>query len=247
MTSTFSSLPRRPISYSESHIHLPKFQDARAKPLLLHESVSSASLTEISTPPRSDTGTSTSTGTGTDIQSKSMFIAAHLWAIRFSLHLVLISLFETIFFWQFVSKSEDAALTGLVSTYAGGVLAACRSLSPAQRVAVDDVFDLFINQTMVDTAGVFAAQTRATFNGVLLRNSWLYFGGLCTLFASLSAAAIALKRDIRWAHIVGENIALVSLLGLYEWMFFHTIIYQYEAISPAELDRMVVDEFQANC
>jgi len=36
-------------------------------------------------------------------------------------------------------------------------------------------------------------------------------------------------------------------LGIYEWMFFSTIVLKYQAISMQELDRMVVDEFMAQC
>jgi hypothetical protein len=256
MSSTLPPVHKRPVSYSESHIYLPRFSE----PLLqLQESRSNVSLDGLTlsrscpSPPTTPTPSSPPLSPSPTLSpahppsTRNLTATAHRWAIRFTLHLVLISLFETIFFWQFVSKSEDSALTGLVDSYAHGVLAACQNITPQQRVAVDSIFDLFINQTTVDTAGAVAAATRASYNGALIRNSWLYFGGLCGLFASLSASAVALKREIRWGHIVGENLVLVSLLGLYEWMFFHTIIYQYESISPAELDRMVVDEFQATC
>lgn len=252
MSSPLTPSQRRPVSYSESHIYLPRFSE----PLLLHESRSNLSLngpltleglTPHRTSPPSSPSSSASSPAPTPPVSAAVIATAHRWAIRFSLHLVLISLFETVFFWQFVSKSEDSALTGLVNSYTRNVLAACQNLTPQERVTVDAIFDVFINQTTVDAAGASAAAIRSAYNGALLRNSWLYFGGLCGIFTTLSALAVRLKRDIRWGHIVSENLVLVTLLGLYEWMFFRTIIYQYESISPAELDRMVVDEFQAVC
>jgi len=156
------------------------------------------------------------------------------------MHLTLISLFENLFFWHFVSKSEDAALVSLVQAYTQGALQRCGSLTEQQRAIARDVFDLIFNQTRVDAAGVTAAGLRGTYNGILLQNSWLYFGGFLALFTGIATRHY--KSD--WPVIIGENITMVTLLGLYEWMFFSTVVLRYQSISMAELDRMVVDEFQ---
>jgi hypothetical protein len=177
----------------------------------------------------------------------SFYITVHLGALRFTFHLTLISLFETLFFWQFISKSEDSALVDLVNGYTTGIMNSCANLTVGQRAIVTDIFDLFIDPRTVDAAGALAAANRATFNHLLLRNSWLYMGGILTLFASLASAAIFKKRKVDWVGLVGENLALVTVLGLYEWMFFTTVILRYKAISIPELDKMVVDEFQMYC
>ena len=171
----------------------------------------------------------------------------HRWSLRFTLHLALISLFETIFFWQFVSVSEDQALIGLVDTYTKKLFDSCAALTPAQRTAFADVVDVFINQTTVDTDGTAALVARTAFNRGLLRNSWLYFGSVSSLFVLLAVAAKRCDRGIRWTHIFGENICLVTILGLYEWMFFHTVVFPYKSVSIPELDQHVIDDFQQHC
>jgi hypothetical protein len=171
----------------------------------------------------------------------------HAGATRFVFHLTLISLFETIFFWQFISKSEDSALILLVNHYAKTTLNNCADMSPSQRQITTDFLNLFLNQTQVDAAGAAAAATRAAYNGILIRNSWLYFGGLAVLFAILAALSLQKDYTIHWRSLLAENLALVTFLGLYEWMFFSTIVLQYQAISVPELDRMVVDEIMSAC
>lgn len=146
-----------------------------------------------------------------------------------------------------MSTSEDAALIKLINGYAAGLLRNCATLSPHQQEVVREFVSLFINQSVVDNLGLVAAEHRNTDNAVLLRNSWIYFGGLCGLFTAIATSAKMWKRDIRWSHLAGENVALITILGLYEWMFFRTVIFKYESVSMPELDSMVMDEFEAQC
>lgn len=183
----------------------------------------------------------------TPVETQSWTVTTHIWALRFSLHLALISLFETIFFWHFVSVSEDHALMDLINGYTVNLLRDCGTLTPIQRSAFDSILGLFINQTTVDQQGAVAAATRATFNTVLLRNSWLLVGGLTALVVALAAGAKRRALEVPWGHVASENLALVTLLGLYEWMFFRTVIFPYKSVSIPELDRMVVDEVNTAC
>lgn len=177
----------------------------------------------------------------------SLWTRAHIEALRFSIHLTLISVFETLFFWLFVSQSEDAALVHLVNSYTTNVLASCAAMPPQQRATVTGLIDVFVNQTVVDTLGAAAAADRAAWNGGLRNASWYYVGGLAGLTVTLSALARCLKRRVPWRSLLAENVVLVALLGLYEWMFFHTVVFRYKAVTPAELDQMVVDELLTSC
>lgn len=174
---------------------------------------------------------------------------AHRWALRFSFHLMLISLFETLFFWQVISTSEDSALVNLINTYSGKVTATCMNMTAAQRLITHDLVTYLFNRTEIDTQGALAAAGRSDFNTGLQRNSWLYFAGVAALFGSLAAATRvpSLRQPIKWGKLVGENLALVTLLGLYELMFFKTVIFPYRAVSVPELDRMVADELNTFC
>jgi len=169
------------------------------------------------------------------------------YSLRFSLHLTLISLFETLFFWSFISKSEDAALINLIDNYATGLLSKCTNLTINQQTVLKEIIDTFINQNAVDTAGIDALNERTAINNVLIRNSWIYVGALLTLFTTLSTVGHLKRYKTEWSLLIGENVALVVLLGLYEWMYFSTIVLQYQAISMPELDKMVMDKFQDQC
>ena len=174
-------------------------------------------------------------------------VTVHTAALHGIFHLLLISLFETLFFWLFVSRQEDSALTGLVNTYTGRAFATCATMSPLQRADLREWVSVFLNTSTAITEAATAAEERQAFNSALLRNSWLYFGGLATAFGLLTSTAHLRRLPVRWTHLIGENLALVTFLGLYEWMFFRTVALQYRAVTPAELDGMVVSEFLTDC
>jgi hypothetical protein len=169
----------------------------------------------------------------------------HYWALRFSFHLSLISLFETIFFWNFISKSEDQALINVINGYTAGIVSSCRNLTVPDKQAIAGLIALFMNQTMA--AQDIAVRQRNTFNQGLILNSWLYTAGITCIFSCLSVSNHLCKNDVNWRNLILENLILVALLGLYELMFFSTVILKYQSISIQELDGLVINELLAAC
>jgi len=151
------------------------------------------------------------------------------------------------FFWHFVSQSEDTALISLVDHYMARTLTNCANLTVPEKQVMISFLDLFMNETRVDAAGTAAGIQRATYNAGLMKNSWIYFGSLIAVFSALAIAGHLRKYPTEWRIIVGENLALVIFLGLYEWMFFSTVALRYQSISFEELDQRIVDELQTTC
>ena len=171
----------------------------------------------------------------------------HRWSLRFSVHVTLIALFETLFFWLFVSKKEDSSLVGLVNDYAGELLRQCDSMNTSQRIVFMDIVDQLVNQTQVESQGAEAASARDLANGALLTNSWVYVGSLVILTGGLAAGAKYRRLPVHWRQLVCENLCLIIVLGLYEYMFFSTVVYPYQSISQPELNRMLLTEIDASC
>jgi hypothetical protein len=216
----------RPVSFSENDIDLRRFNIQ--EPLLLNLPPSPPSEVNPITP-----------------KKDSWFPLLHYWALRFSFHLSLISLFETIFFWNFISKSEDQALINVINGYTSGIVSSCRNLTVPDKNVVAGLIALLLNQTMA--ADISAIDKRNAFNQVLIRTSWIYFGGITALFAALSVSNHICKNAVNWRNLILENLTLVALLGLYEWMFFSTIVLKYQSISIQELDGLVINELLAAC
>ena len=226
---------RRPVSFSEGHIPDVVFEPLI--PRIGSMETDLCSLNDDPSPPRNQQNQRSPT--------TRLIDTVHRNAIRFTMHLALIALFETVFFWHIVAPSEDSALTNLIQSYTGGLVSTIQNASPSDRTSFLNFFDSVVNISQVDMQGTLAGANRAASNSILQRNSWIYMGGFSTFSALLAAAAPLRKLPIKWSHIVGENVALIVLLGLYEYMFFRTVVFQYLATSMDELDRMVVDQIQA--
>ena len=128
-----------------------------------------------------------------------------------------------------------------------GAITGCQNLTESQRSNTSAFLAGLFNQSDITVAGATASADRAIYNGLLLRNSWLYFAVIALLFGTLSVAAKIRRLRINWIHVIGENVVLVTLLGLYEIMFFRTVVFQYRATTMEELDQMVVGELMDAC
>ena len=211
-------MPRaRPFSYSENDIHLPRLESF---------------FVELPSSPT----------------RKSPTLHPILkYALHWSFHLSLIAMFETLFFWQFVSPSEDAALVNLIGNYTHGIFQTCANLTSEQQQSLRTLFGLFINQSVVDRIGTSALSSRNVYNWILLRNSWLYFVGITSIFLLIGATIYYKKKPMQWHIFLLENFALIVMLGLYEWMFFQTVVFSYKSVSIPELDKMITDKFVNQC
>jgi hypothetical protein len=246
---------KRPPSYSDSFV----FQDlpSSSDPLSLNGAGSSAlSLTLLAPQPIElpDPGGALhpvpSTGQFSTFSIPAGFSTTEKWTTRFlgfGVHLTLVSVFETLFFFLFISKSEDTGLTNVLDGYVNGVLTTCHTWPANTTIVINDILSVLINATQVAQAATQAAATRQEFNHTLEVQAWCYVAGLIGVVILGTTGAHLRGFRIAWRRIILENLIMVSLLGLYELTFFKTIIYRYENMSLPELDGFVVNQLQSQC
>ena len=163
------------------------------------------------------------------------------------IHISLISLFETVFFFQFISKSEDSGILKTIDGYVDAVADSCVAWPANVTAAVNDLLAALVNVQNVTAAAGVAAAGRNNFNTNLQIQSWLYFVGITGLTGIASAWAVWKKYKFHWRRVFIENIAMVTLLGIYEFVFFRTIIYNYVSLSMPEIDHHIVQVLQQMC
>jgi hypothetical protein len=167
--------------------------------------------------------------------------------ISFMLHIAFIGVFETIFFFAIVSKSEDYGIQTTVESYFAGTLASCSSWPPNTTAAVSELLNFLLNATHALADAQKAAVARTAYNNVLQLQAWIY---VAILLLTLSISAFAAKyRKIRlnWTIIFADNVCMILMLGLYEYFFFRTIIYNYKSLSTQELDGMLIGQLESRC
>lgn len=170
-----------------------------------------------------------------------------LVVLRFSFHLSLVALFEVIFFSLFITGAEDSALIGLVDTYIDSALANCSQWSNTTREFVNIIASAIFNRTLVDQMGARARASRDRVNFDLTVRAWAYMGGVIAIVLIFALASWLRKLKVDVRHLLLENIGLVAVLGVYEYLFFTSVIIKYQAITPDELDAMVADTFNSQC
>lgn len=167
--------------------------------------------------------------------------------IKLLLHISLISVFETLFYFLYVSALENNGIIKTVGAFINGAADGCKNITPLEIQLVDDLLEPFLNASQIIAAGNQEEVARATYNKSISNQAWYYVAGLAGIFIVAIGYIKKRKIVISWGPIILENVAMVCLLALYELMFFDTIIYQYEPISTNEIGRNAVQKLQNVC
>jgi len=165
----------------------------------------------------------------------------------FLFHITLISLFESIFFFTYVSSLEDKGILSTIQDYVNPLLNGCSNWTSEDKVLALDILNTVLNVSTLQQDAYAATQYRADFNHTLFIRSWIYVGGLAGSTLLFTAVLFYNKSSPNWKKLLTEQLTMVLLLGLYEWIFFRTIVLPYKAISATELNQYVVNELNTIC
>lgn len=184
------------------------------------------------------------------IQSRSAPTHCGIWTIRvlsFGFHIFLIGIFETLFFFLFISASEDNGIQTTIQNYIQGILTQCTQWTTNETLTVDTILQAIVNTTRVHTDAIRAGTERNIYNHQLEIQAWMYVVGMtvCLILGGVSARLVNIRIPIR--RIFLENLSMVILLGLYELMFFKTIIYRYRSLTFEELNGNIIQQLQGTC
>ena len=155
--------------------------------------------------------------------------------IKLLLHITLISIFETLFYFLYVSSLENSGIEWTVDTFINGAVNGCKSLNSTQIKNLNNILEKYIDASHVINTGNLQQSVRILYNDHISIRSWIYIGGFVSLFSMV------------FTYIILENTAMVLLLALYELVFFNTIIYPYQPLSSDEIERNAIQQLQNGC
>lgn len=162
-------------------------------------------------------------------------------------HITLIGIFETVFYFEFISKSEDGGIQATINQFLQGTLHECVSWPANTTAILADLLALAVNETAVVAAAGQAAAARAAANSQLEIQAWMYVVVLAAILLAGALAARTRGHRICWREVIIDNLVLVTLLGAYEAFFFKTIIYNYQSLSLPELERSILQQLTTTC
>ena len=159
----------------------------------------------------------------------------------------MISIFESAFFFAYVSTLEDNGILNTIQNYVNPLLQGCWNWTVQDRVYVEEILNMIVNTSTLSQDAITAEQDRSTINASLMHRSWGYVGGLATLTALLTGLLVWKKHPPKWKSLLIEQCSMVLLLAAYEWLFFRTIVLPYKAISATEVNQYIVAELNTIC
>jgi hypothetical protein len=167
----------------------------------------------------------------------------YLFCIKSAIHIFLISVFETVFFFKYVSITENTGILKTINTYYKPLISNCSSWTPEQKDFLEYILTQDMNYTQVEQEGNISKFYRNKYNETLLWES-LAASGICLGLILVGATLMKWKKvPVRWLVVFGENLSMVILLGLYEYIFFQYIIYNYNTLSTPELNAYLLKGF----
>jgi len=166
----------------------------------------------------------------------------------FFIHLFLISMFELVFFFNYVTKFEDTALISVFNSLTNSITNTCSNFNSETKVIVDDIFNMFVNTTIINQKAIIAYNNRKATNHILLINAIFYFVGILAVNILLYIInKVYYKRRINYKDILLDNLIMIIILGIYEYIFFSNIVFKYITITPDEIIKNEVNNFLLNC
>jgi len=239
---------KRPPSLSDSNIYVGDYKfdsintfHSRKVPLINDDDIESAKVDLVLGEPL------VSTDKTVTVVVVSWFEFCVDYSLRFVGHVFLISIFEALFFFAFVSKDEDRGILATTSYYTNSVINSCSGLDVNESNFLNLILERFVNSTQVLADGQNFALGRQVANFRLYSLAWSYVGILGGIEIILLIVSYLNKFKVKWGHIIFENLALVTFLGFYEYMFFETVIKKYSTETPQEISAEFVKGLQQRC
>lgn len=168
-------------------------------------------------------------------------------AMKLLLHIQLISIFESIFFFMYVSSLEDNGIEKTMSTFINGAVNQCQNMTLSEIDFLNQYLGSYVNRTEINWAGDQSLANRTHWNQHIMDQSWFYVGGISGCFLLLVVYSKLRKIDIEWDAVLVENVIMVCLLAVYEIIFFNTIIFHYMPISSPEISKNAIGRMHDTC
>ena len=167
--------------------------------------------------------------------------------VGFMFHLVLIATFELIFFNYYIIHYENNAVVTLSNQLVQPIINSCSGLTNNSKVIVDDFINLFVNETVININALSDKNLREETNSRLFHLSLVYYIVVFSIFLFALLINYVLKKKIDFMMIFIDNLIMICILGIYEYLFFQNIIFKYLTLGPNELIKNVMENLLNNC
>jgi len=165
------------------------------------------------------------------------------------LHTFLLAVFETIFYWTYVTQEEKMALTKRLQDFRIFFEVICSNLNNMEKQAVSNYIENKIKDSKIDNSGPF--------NMSIVLIVSLFFLSYVSNFIYILIKNLITKYEIRFQKNsigilslskvylleVWYSVPLFMFISVYEYLFFQSVIYYYQPLSTSEL----INDLASDC
>lgn len=165
------------------------------------------------------------------------------------LHTFLLAVFETIFYWTYITIEEKAALTKRLQDFSLFFDILCSNLNNIEKKSITDYLDSKVKNSKVNNEGPF--------NMSIILIVSLFFLSYVSNFINILIKNLINKYEIKFSrNVIGiinlskvyfleiwYSVPLFMFISVYEYLFFQSVIYYYQPISTYEL----INDLASDC
>lgn len=175
-------------------------------------------------------------------RGKQWILKYHIEFINVSLcvllHVFIMIVFEIYFYFNYVIEIERAAFLDKIDDYFRKTQ---KYQHPEPILALyPDAYNNWLNTLYADYMSSKSAQAALLHH--LLQKACEMGGAFGIVLVANVFLALYYYKQIRWKTIMAENVAMLGLLGFFEYLFFTHIIMNYNPISDAELEYIIAKQ-----
>lgn len=219
---TFDNLPqlRKDSDDLEMDIELSKMEDnsghsplSVVNPLINNETNNSQNQLD----------TSTNTPIHDDTYSSLKFVYAVI------IHTIIFSVFESLFFWFYVAKSEEDMIRNNLFFISSLVDTICLNF-PTDSINLDPITNYI--ESDINNSNIHGS----------IQYTFVLNGGLICLGLLMNIVFCILRLDLKMINkkVFKESFIIMILLFAYEYVFFRCVVYNYKPVSMAELAEEII-------
>lgn len=159
------------------------------------------------------------------------------------LHLLLISLFETLFYFYYISKEEDEAILENLLGLSNSMSNKCNLLPLNYRIEIINILNNLNNTEYINAFNLRKLQNNDLFNYSM---TYIYSFIVIVIILGIVLGYIHNNR-LKWKMMIIDTLIMILILGIFEYNFFINIVKKYTPITKEELEYNIENQLIKNC
>ena len=219
---------------------------------LIMKSPNSSVETNTNTNENANTNVITNTNVNTNViaspSNKSNKIKKTTLEILISvcIHTFIMAVFEIYFYFEYIIVIEKKMFMDKISQYTHSANLYIQNLDPHEKEALIILFPKKNTQQLItylyNDYQISLHNQQHLLEKLLVKSYKMLAVITSILLLFLSVGLYQYKKEIKWKHIMIENVLMFTCLGIFEYLFFMNIIMYYSPVTDEEIKYTIVKE-----